>query len=358
MNPMPWFPTTAVVLYPAWTFPRVDAIRAHSSHLVSALAARGIDARLHGSVDHRLPEALDGADLLIVQYNPLAYGRWGFAPRLPYLIARARRRQPAMRTAAIVHETFSEPDRLRSWPPAIWQRLQLFTVARVVDVMEFAIGRWAERLDRWSPGSAAHHLPSPSNLPDMSAERERARLALGVAEGDLVAATFGAAHVLRMTAWIVAGANALTGLDRTVHLLNLAAEAPSFEGLRDDVRLVTPGELEDEELASHIAAADVVLLPWRDGASTKRSTLMAALQHGRPVVSTVGENTDPVLRSATDAVRLVSVHDRPSFVEATVAMGRDPAVRARTGQEARALYARCFDWPVLVDRLLAHVGSP
>jgi glycosyltransferase involved in cell wall biosynthesis len=85
--------------------------------------------------------------------------------------------------------------------------------------------------------------------------------------------------------------------------------------------------------------------------SSRRTALMAALQHSLPVVGTDGASTDPLLRRANDAMRLVPVGDSESFAWAVSRLALDPGLRAAMGKAARRLYEECFSWPVLA-RLL------
>ena len=47
----------------------------------------------------------------------------------------------------------------------------------------------------------------------------------------------------------------------------------------------------------HLRASDMLLLPFSDGASTRRTTLMAGLSHALPVVGLQRTETDRVLWS-------------------------------------------------------------
>jgi glycosyltransferase involved in cell wall biosynthesis len=153
----------------------------------------------------------------------------------------------------------------------------------------------------------------------------------------------------------VRAANALVEKAGTV-LLQLGAGAPEPEGLSEHVRLYRPGRLADEELASWLSAADVFLAPFVDGVSTRRGSMMAALQHAVPVVGTTGRLTDSVLAQASDALTLVSV-DRPDlFADAAVQLAHSGDDAARRGRAGRSLYESTFDWPVVAGRLLQALG--
>ena len=52
------------------------------------------------------------------------------------------------------------------------------------------------------------------------------------------------------------------------------------------------GYVEQTEVSANLLAADAVVLPYRDGVSFRRTTLIAALRHGCPVVSTTPHDPD------------------------------------------------------------------
>lgn len=50
------------------------------------------------------------------------------------------------------------------------------------------------------------------------------------------------------------------------------------------------GYIELPQVSAHLLAADAVVIPYRDGVSFRRTTLIAALRHGCPVISTTPAN--------------------------------------------------------------------
>ena len=133
-------------------------------------------------------------------------------------------------------------------------------------------------------------------------------------------------------------------------MLNLGAGAPALSA-QEGVRIDTPGRLAEHELSLHLSTADLCLLPFTDGVSTRRTTLMAALAHGLPVLGLDGRGTDSVLTRHPDAIVLTATGDRACYARAAVELGADRmALRAR-GEAARRLYEEQFDWPVVADRV-------
>jgi polysaccharide biosynthesis protein PslF len=51
-------------------------------------------------------------------------------------------------------------------------------------------------------------------------------------------------------------------------------------------RVIWTGFTDSAEVSGHLLSADICVLPFRDGATFQRGTLLAALAHGLPVVTT------------------------------------------------------------------------
>lgn len=103
------------------------------------------------------------------------------------------------------------------------------------------------------------------------------------------------------------------------------------------------GYLDDAAVSGYLSAADVVALPFADGASYRRGTLMAALQHGRAVVTTTPAVTVPTFR-AGENMCLVPPGDPAALAAALRRLHATPEERARL-QAGAAELARQFEWP-------------
>jgi glycosyltransferase involved in cell wall biosynthesis len=77
---------------------------------------------------------------------------------------------------------------------------------------------------------------------------------------------------------------------------------------------------------------------------------MAALSHGRPVVTTSGRLTEP-LWSARDAVVLIPADQPAELAQAAARLIADPTQRRQLAARSRALYAERFDLAHTVETL-------
>jgi glycosyltransferase involved in cell wall biosynthesis len=344
---------------------RADGIHAYTRRLVATLSDRAdVEVSLKDPRGTTFESLVDPAQRLeahrpmfVLQYNPFNFGRWGFAPWLPVTLWRLKRSSPRPRMALMAHEMYYP---ITDWRSAImggWQRLQFFLVRVMCDVVFTSVGPWADAIRSHWPRRPVHHLPVASNLPDMRHARADARERLALADEAIVLAAFGTDHPSRLLDYVIHAARGVASSGHPTVVLNLGFKAlPLNAGPL--VRVITPGHLDEEEVARHLAAADIYLAPFSDGVSTRRGTLMAALQHGLAVVGTDGHNTDDTLRDAVTSLRLTPVGNGDAFASAVRELAAQPETRVELGSHARALYEAEFDWPVVSDRLLAELLTP
>jgi glycosyltransferase involved in cell wall biosynthesis len=329
----------------------VDGIRDYADCLAASLRDRGLDVE----VDHDRPDARD-ADVVLVQYNPFSYGKRGFAPWLPPTLRDLRRRTPRPRVCLIVHETYVPAENWRWAIMGAWQRRQLKQLLALSDVVFATIETRVRELANLGAPRPVEYLPVGSNLPDMRHVRTAARERLGIVTEALAIGAFGTGHPARRTNDIARAAISAAACGVEVVVLNLGAGAPPIDDVPPTVRVITPGRLDAAAVAEHLAAADMFVAPYLDGVSTRRTTVMAALQHGLPVVGTDGPLTDDLLRESRDALVLVPVADRERMddaIQGLVLSGEDRQMRAAA---ARALFERCFDWPVITSKLMSALA--
>jgi len=115
------------------------------------------------------------------------------------------------------------------------------------------------------------------------------------------------------------------------------------------------GPLPAAEVAAALAASDVCVLPYRDGASPRRGSLLAALAQGIPVVTTTPAPAVydglPAFRDGEVACCVPAANAR-AIAEAVQAILRDDLLAARLRAGAAA-YAKRFTWPAIATQTLA-----
>jgi glycosyltransferase involved in cell wall biosynthesis len=259
----------------------------------------------------------------------------------------------------MVHEPYL---RFRKWSlrqnfAAMVHRLMTLILLRSAGRIWISTPIWESLLRPYEWGR--HHtyrwLPVPSNVPVAADGAAAAAIRNRYAAGSLLAGhfgTFGPPLVPLLTAIIPAL------LQRTsVSLLLIGAGSTAFRerlirdypGLKD--RVSASGSIEDRDcLSAHLDACDILLQPYPDGVTTRRSTIMAALSHGRPTVTTEGALTEPFWKKS-GAVALVPADDPTSFVQSAVQILECTEARKSLGEAGRELYRREFDLELTIDLL-------
>src|SRR5207253_11043194 len=110
-------------------------------------------------------------------------------------------------------------------------------------------------------------------------------------------------------------------------------------------RVLRSGWLRPPDLSAHLLAGDLALLPYADGASARRGSLLTCAAHGLPIVSTL-----PAAPEVAAYVMAVAREPR-LLADAVLRLASDAAERARLRGASVTLIKR-MSWPALAD---AHV---
>ena len=89
------------------------------------------------------------------------------------------------------------------------------------------------------------------------------------------------------------------------------ATARALDALADELgvsaELIWTGYLEPPEVSAALLSADMAVLPYADGASFRRGSLLAVLAHGLPVITTTPGTSNQGAGIATRVRRTASV---------------------------------------------------
>ncbi len=310
-------------------------------------------------------------DVVHIQYQNEMYGRSASIAVLP-LVLRAVR--PDLPTVVTVHD-YGTPwprhtrVRLLAGPYGkAWFAAMLLNARRVILTNEQDEFRFLHQRLRYPiPASRYATIPVGSNLPIPAPTmvRATAEASLLAPQGSLLASAG------TMTVGYFGFVNPAKGVDtllegfaiarrRRPHLqlvmicqlhgtnkyLSILANRIEQPDLADSV--VITGELGDRQAADVLARCDIVALPFRDGVSLRRTTLMAALALGCPVISTRAVVPPAMLEDGRDLM-LVPPQDAQALAQSIVELADDPDRRARLGAHAREV-ARAFAWPTIAER--------
>jgi glycosyltransferase involved in cell wall biosynthesis len=350
-----------VLVHPA-NAQRADGIRDYALQLAAQLCREGDDAEvmrpepgiglvpaLLRAIDRRRPT------IVIVQYNPFSWGRWGLAPSLLLALALVRALRPRATVMSAVHEAYVDVEGLRSAAMGAWQRLQIRVVLNLSHGA-FAMTEYlARELSVHWPHRAVAQIPVGSNLTDERASRDEARREAGY-DGCVVLGTFATGHITQLSEHALRAASAVAAASaEPVVLLLLGTHNGHASSLSGTAHTVMPGFLDAPALARVLSTVDLFLAPFLDGVSARRTTVMAALQHGLPTLTTQTALSDAVLRDAS-ALSAVSPDDVEGFVARAVELVGDPARREQLAQAGRALFEQEFAWRAICAKVRATVA--
>ena len=374
--------------------PMEGGVGAFSEQLARALAARGHELHLITSRRAR-PAAATGRPRSL--FAPVALGYAQLHPRI------GRWRWPSLATIAdvvlrydieVVNVQYQAaaynmraaaihflPWRLRGVAPTVvtFHDLRVpYLFPKAGGLREAAVRGLARRaagviatnaadlaqLRRWTAAPLCR-IPIGSNIDAHEpnhVEIEEVRLGLGLAPATPLLGYFGFLNETK-------GADTLIdALARTPdhHLVFIGGQTGASDpqnneaflrGLRAQIeRLGLPGRvhwtgfLAPERVSAHLAAADLMVMPYRDGVSLRRGTLMAVLAHGRPLITTTpaSDAAAPELRHGEN-VWFVPPDDPAALAAAIATLCADPNRRARLGHGAREV-AGLFDWATIAGQ--------
>jgi glycosyltransferase involved in cell wall biosynthesis len=343
---------------------------------VWAPSDEGVIPNVNGVIVHRIAGRWSEADLarldvalssfapprrLLVQHTPNAWGHRGLNIRFCAWLVKRRNVGDDIRL--MVHEPFY-PWRLRDkpqrWLLAAGQRWMIRTLLSASSQVYVAIPGWERYLRTYDvrAGRPMSWLPVPSNIPVVADVNGIAEVHRHLApEKQLILGSFGTfgEEIKKMLFEILPPL--LVDKPARMGLLigrggeSLAAELCAIHpGLSD--RLIAPGHLPAPAASLHLQACDLLVQPYPDGVSSRRSSVMAGLAHGVPTVTTRGFLSEQIW-TQTNCVALAETGDLEQFLHAAEKLLADAASRTRLGESGRQIYADYFALEHTVEKLRA-----
>jgi glycosyltransferase involved in cell wall biosynthesis len=306
-------------------------------------------------------------DLVVVAFTPLGYAprTGGVAPAFTRWCIGLRRR---LRCQAILlaHEVslpFEHHWRRRQLKLAGLAAVQIAQFTALVasfDLVLFSnvgtLRAWAQRNS--NAANRFHTLRICSNIPyNPASDPGGALTSAGYSVPNPTILFFGTGHESVLFDYVEDAFLALLRIEPSAGLVivgmsheKLRQLRPSLANLGAQVHAL--GYVSAEQVSLWLRVATLVLAPLMEGVSARKGTVMAALQHGRVVVTTRGVHTlDDV---AWDEICLLAPLDREAFTSLAVKAFRDPERRAAIGRAAGAEYDAHASPSVTASQILDH----
>jgi hypothetical protein len=301
---------------------------------------------------------------LLVQYVPHAFG-WK-AANVPFCLwLRSRRRDSLW---IMFHEV--------AYPRGTEYSLAENALSIVTRAMAAMAGRAAQRIfvsiPAWQPllesmigtDASIQWMPVPSSVPFVADQIGTALVRSRVGQGHPLVGHMGTYGRLIQPMLRACLPSLLAAVDCRVLLLGRGGKEFRDDLVRDHPelggRIIAPGEQSLDDLSRHVSACDVMLQPYPDGVSSRRTSVMVALSHGRPVVTTFGHLSEPFWTDC-GAVVLVPANEPAMLADATASLIAAPIRLLDLSARARDIYVERFDLVHTIEllrRSTTKTGNP
>jgi glycosyltransferase involved in cell wall biosynthesis len=308
----------------------------------------------------RLRPRLNQADVVNIQYQAAAYGKMRppihFLPRLlsrptfitfhdlriPYLFPKAG----ALRTKALQWLAQASTGAIATNPEDAHTLKQNWQVA---NVREIPIGS---------------NIP---NSPPPDYHKSIWRAQYGILPNEFVLGYFGFLNPSKGGETIIAALANLLEQGVTAKLLLIGGQAGSSDPATNNAfatdlqalaqnlgvadHIVRTGYLPAPQTSAALLCCDLMLQPYRDGASFRRGTFMACLNHGKPTITTQPRVPLPQLIHGENSW-LVQVDNPQQLASAARHLLENPALQTKLSQGALAL-SKAFGWQGIAQQTVS-----
>ncbi len=208
-------------------------------------------------------------------------------------------------------------------------------------------GRWTE-------------IPIGTNIPAVPTnevlDRRTARTRLGLPEDALLLVHFGLVYPGKGLETIITALPKVLRHQPRARLVIVGDIRPENQEYRRTLTaladrlsvtsaVIWAGRRSPEEVSRILRVSDLFVVPYDDGASIRRGSLMAGLAHGLPVISTHSSLPSSYLRDGVNVV-LVPPRDADALAAKIASLLATPEEAARLAKAAVAL-AEQFSWPLI-----------
>jgi len=275
----------------------------------------------------------------------------------------------SQRPRALTAVTFHDLLRPYLFPKAHWLGLRKWVIHTLARTLDIAITTNPEDTAQLRPlRPDVVEIPIGSNIPDSPpADFNRAawRAHWGAPEDAALICYFGFLNPSKGGEMLTDVLGELVERGQNAHLLmiggRVGASDPTNHAYLQKVeaRIAARGlservhwtdHIPNEQVSAAFHISDVCLLPYQDGASYRRGSFMAALEHGMAIVTTPPVVPYPDLIEG-EAVLMAPPGDVRAITDAVERVLLDGALKRRLGEHARQL-SRQFGWDAIAAAYL------
>ena len=304
-----------------------------------------------------------GPKRILIQYTPDSFGGEYNKPLQTWM---QRRCAKGDRIGLVVHQTTSKEGSASFGPWRYWQKLVVRAMLKKTIGLSQEIfvstPNWISLLQNLSKPDIKQiiWLPVPSNVLWVENKQRAINLRKAFApDAKTVIGTFGSFFDKGITkrirklvpgildkhperVWLFLG----RGSDEFV--LQLQRDFPLLEH-----QLEKAGEIDMAALSAHLQACDLMVQPYPRGVDTSRTSAMVGLSHGKPIITTVGPNTE-VIWEKSSCVKLAPLQKNDIFLRIVEDLVTSDQAREDLGQHAIQTYKDFFSLDKCIGTLLAQ----
>ena len=345
-------------------------------NLVESPASLRFAPALNNLEVHRLPGRFGPRDLeildrffrrfskpcrLLVQYVPHAFGCKGM--NVPFCWWLSRRPEPVWIMFHEVTFPIARHQPLGHNLLGLVTRLMVKLVARKAERIFVTIPAWEELLPT-DPTLRRRVtcLAVPSNIPNAASPQAVKTVRRHFGANDILIGHFGT-YGPHMTDLLKKILPPLLQKDSERRILLVGKDSDRFAVvLRQDNpalqrRIEATGCLGPEQVAVHLAACDCLVQPFIDGVSSRRTSLMAGLALGLPIVTNTGPLTDSIWKE-TEALVLAPSPSPSDLTEAVENLLAQPNRLVELRGQAAGFYQSNFALSRTIEVLRGGITSP
>lgn len=286
-------------------------------------------------------------EAILFQWPTAAYGR---SLAVNYLPKAIKRQFPHVPLLATLHE-------LRYFKP--WTRWRLTWLYQVVDqliLVDSMDYQWLPKKNRSQ--STIHQIPIGSNIPKAKEfSRLTYRQSLGINIEDFLLVFFGFVNPPKGIELLLDGLNEIN--NERVRLLLLSELKEGNHYHKKIMNRINKSSLKTgtiircnqpaNEIAKLLKSADCAVLPFKDGASLKRGTLMACITQHMPIITTIPKDDDKKIFKHQENIWLVPDNDKRALKEAILYLMKHPDSRSALAYGASKM-DRIFNWRKIAEK--------
>ena len=304
----------------------------------------------------RIRKTTSDLDILCIQYQAAAYGSMSIPIHfLPYITI-----PPTVTTFHDLEQPYLFPKAGRLRKKAIWQMARESDGIITTNSEDYHVCANQLKLPLLA------EIPIGSNISYNSTNtfsKTKFRAKYGIGKDELVIGYFGLMNRSKGGKTLIQALAALHSKGLSARLLligeligstdttnsNYYLEANDLaHNLGVEKHIVKTGYLDPLTTSSALLSCDLMVMPYSDGASFRRGSLLACITHGCPTITTNPKSDNKRLQHETN-IMLVPPDDPSSIVAAIRRLHEDAALRNGIGLAAMSL-SKDFEWQVIANQ--------